>query len=125
MRHLARPMPKGQHIIGYILLGLVLAVVFGFVFGIAVMWLWNVLLPPLFGFATITYWQAVGLVILARLLFGFNGHADAHFRRRQQQACCDETHYNAWWQQEGRQAYDGWMTRRQGGAAADGADAAE
>jgi hypothetical protein len=34
------------------------------------MWLWNWLLPGLFGIAVIGYWQAFGLVILARILFG-------------------------------------------------------
>jgi hypothetical protein len=40
------------------------------VFGAAVMLLWNALLPPLFAFPQITYLQAAGLLILARLLFG-------------------------------------------------------
>jgi len=38
--------------------------------GWAAMALWNWLLPGLFGFKTITYWQAVGLMVLSRLLFG-------------------------------------------------------
>ena len=40
------------------------------VFGAAVMLLWNVLLPQLFNLPPINYWQAAGLLILARLLFG-------------------------------------------------------
>jgi hypothetical protein len=39
-------------------------------FGWATMSLWNWLLPGLFGWKVITFWQAVGLVILCRLLFG-------------------------------------------------------
>ena len=31
--------------------------------------LWNVLLPELFGFPIISFWQASGLVLLGRLLF--------------------------------------------------------
>ncbi len=38
--------------------------------GFVVMSLWNWLLPALFGFKIIGYWQAVGLIILAKLLFG-------------------------------------------------------
>jgi len=34
------------------------------------MWLWNAILPALLGTAFISYWQAVGLLILCRLLFG-------------------------------------------------------
>jgi hypothetical protein len=40
------------------------------VFGAAVMLLWNALMPPLFAFPGISYLQAVGLLILARVLFG-------------------------------------------------------
>ena len=40
------------------------------VFGFVVSHLWNGLMPGLFGLHTITFWQAVGLIILGRLLFG-------------------------------------------------------
>ena len=47
--------------------------------------LWNWLLPALFGWPQITFWQALGLLVLCRILFGgFGGHG-AHrssFRRR-------------------------------------------
>jgi hypothetical protein len=39
-------------------------------FGVAVMFLWNYLLPPIFGLPEIGYLQAVGLLILSRILFG-------------------------------------------------------
>ena len=32
--------------------------------------LWNWLLPPLFGWPQITFWQAIGLLALCRILFG-------------------------------------------------------
>jgi hypothetical protein len=32
--------------------------------------LWNWLLPPLFGWGQITFWQAFGLLVLCRILFG-------------------------------------------------------
>jgi hypothetical protein len=32
--------------------------------------LWNWLLPSLFGFKTITFWQGLGLLALCRILFG-------------------------------------------------------
>jgi len=38
--------------------------------GEVVMHLWNWLLPGLFGWRLITFWQAVGLLILCRILFG-------------------------------------------------------
>jgi hypothetical protein len=39
-------------------------------FGAAVMLLWNVLLPQIFALPQIGYLQAVGLLVLTRLLFG-------------------------------------------------------
>ncbi len=36
-----------------------------------VMLLWNWLIPGIFGYSIITFWQAMGLFILSKLLFGF------------------------------------------------------
>jgi hypothetical protein len=36
--------------------------------------LWNWLLPPLFGWPTITFWQSLALLALCRILFGRLGH---------------------------------------------------
>jgi hypothetical protein len=47
--------------------------------------LWNWLLPPLFGWPQITFWQSVGILALCRILFGgFGRHGfyRSHFRRR-------------------------------------------
>lgn len=52
-----------------------LAIIAGFT--AIVMVLWNLLLPDIFGTASINFWQALGLFILARLLFGNINH---HFR---------------------------------------------
>jgi len=38
--------------------------------GEIVMHLWNWLLPPLFGWRLIGFWQALGLLVLCRVLFG-------------------------------------------------------
>jgi hypothetical protein len=35
-----------------------------------VMSLWNWLMPPLFGRPLVTYWQALGLLVLSRVLLG-------------------------------------------------------
>jgi hypothetical protein len=48
--------------------------------------LWNWLLPPLFGWRQITFWQALGLLALCRILFGGwasrNHGTRSKFRRR-------------------------------------------
>lgn len=38
------------------------------------MLLWNSLMPGIFHLPQINYWEAAGLLILSRLLFGFGGH---------------------------------------------------
>lgn len=43
-------------------------------FGWVTMLLWNALLPMLFHFPVITFWQAAGLLVLLRLLFGGGNH---------------------------------------------------
>jgi hypothetical protein len=76
-------------IAGRIVLGVLLAAVLAAIFGFAVMWLWNHLMPVLFTVRPIGYWQAVGLLILARLLFG--GHHGFHhrgWRHRNGGPCC-------------------------------------
>ena len=39
-------------------------------FGYVTMELWNHLIPAIFHLATISFWQALGLVILSKILFG-------------------------------------------------------
>ncbi len=58
------------------------------VFAYVTMLLWNALLPVIFNFSAITFWQALGLLVLARLLFGgFHPHRNpnwtAHRRDRE------------------------------------------
>ena len=48
------------------------------------MYLWNQLLPGIFHLPQISYWEAAGLLVLSRLLFGFGGHHfGGHHRRNQ------------------------------------------
>ena len=50
--------------------------------GYIVAWLWNWLLPPLFGWPAITFWQALALLALCRILFGgWHGHGGGGHRR--------------------------------------------
>ena len=53
--------------------------------GEVVLQLWNWLLPPLFGLRQITFWQALGILVLCRILFGRLGGPGFYrrgFRRR-------------------------------------------
>jgi hypothetical protein len=55
------------------------------VFSFIVMSLWNWLAPAVFGARTITLWQALGILVLSKILFGgFRGRPGygGHWRRR-------------------------------------------
>ncbi len=45
-------------------------VIFAWIGGEVVMHLWNWLAPALFGLREVTFWQALGLLALCRILFG-------------------------------------------------------
>ena len=49
------------------ILGMLVFITIG---GEIVMRLWNWLLPALFGWREVTFWQALGLLVLCRILFG-------------------------------------------------------
>lgn len=57
-------------------------VIFIAIGGEVVMHLWNWLLPSLFGWRQITFWQALGLLALCRILFGGFGFHGCNSRRR-------------------------------------------
>jgi len=64
------------------LLGFLLFIALG---GEIVRQLWNWLLPPLFGWPQVTFWQALGLLALCRILvggFGMHGSGRSNVRRR-------------------------------------------
>ena len=51
-------------------IGIAAIIIFIFIGGTAVQLLWNWLLPPLFGWRELTFWQALGMLALCRILFG-------------------------------------------------------
>jgi uncharacterized membrane protein len=60
------------------ILGMLLFIAIG---GEIVLQLWNWLLPPIFGWREITFWQAVGMLALCRILFGGHGFCRSNSRR--------------------------------------------
>ena len=67
------------------ILGILLCVFIG---GEIVKQLLNWLLPPIFGWRQITFWQAFGLLALCRILFGgrgWHGSGRSNFRRRMEE----------------------------------------
>ena len=74
-----------KHLIWIAPLAMVGIAIFIFVGGEIVKILWNWLAPALFGLKLITFWQALGLLVLCRILFGgfgMSGNASRRSRRR-------------------------------------------
>lgn len=112
-------MHKGVKIVFAIIFGILIAFLIGYV----VMWLWNWLMPDLFGLTTITYWQAVGILILAKLFFGFgdcssnsNSKRKRKFKSKKnspfRKDFCDWKHYDKFWEEEGKTAYQNYIERQ-------------
>jgi hypothetical protein len=69
--------------VGKIAAFVLLAITGIFVVGFVTMLLWNWLVPVLFNGPVITIWQALGLLLLSKLLFwGFGGKGGHHYERK-------------------------------------------
>jgi hypothetical protein len=131
---------KGARIVGLSILGLVTFGVIGLIFGFIVESLWNWLMPAIFQLPKIGYWQAFGIVILGKLIFGNFGprhgfgpqyrgpHIPHHFNHhhRHHSHCNHEwedekwrikggwrnwDYYEDWWREEGKTAFEGYVDR--------------
>jgi len=102
------------------------AIVFVLLFGYVIMWLWNWLMPEIFGLVEVSYWQAVGLLALAKILFGsFGGnHSHKHkskSREKWKSKNCGGLkndlsqwkHYDSFWKEEGEDAYKAYIERQE------------
>ncbi len=106
---------KVMRIIGMAFMGVVFAAGFALVFGLLVMWLWNWLMPALFGLGEITYWQAFGVLLLAKIFFGgFGSHKrepSDHWTDRK--AIGDRKQFRQFWKDEGKAKYQEYIRRKQ------------
>jgi hypothetical protein len=124
------------HCLGFGILGILGFAALALVFGIVIMWLWNWLAPSLFHLSAITFWQAVGLAVLFRLLFGIShmGHWHKFGRWHHHSNCCSHDgsnnfhnggnhkhgecrsrkweHYDQFWQEEGEKAFEDYVKRK-------------
>jgi hypothetical protein len=100
-------------IAGMVVLGIIGITGLAILFGFTVMWLWNWLMPELFGLPTLTFWKAIGVVFLAKLLFGFGGKggSSSHHKsgsKKSKKGSKDFSkwaHYDKFWEEHGEQAY--------------------
>jgi hypothetical protein len=113
--------PRWVRIVVYSILGVIGAAALGVLFGLIIMWLWNWLMPMLFGLKTITYWEGVGIFILAKILFGSIGSSGGESKKSKDKKerrihvkigkdekaeAGDEERYDEWWETEGKKAFE-------------------
>ena len=127
---------KALKVIGMILLGAAAC----FLFGLVVMLLWNWLMPLIFGLTTLNYWQSVGVLALAAILFGrFGGHSgeskkdskdkkhpirdsireeikkefEKEFKKKEGSNECYDDMYDEWWKKEGEGLFEKYMSSKE------------
>ena len=110
---------KAVKVLFFIVLGIAIAFLVGYI----VMRLWNWLMPELFGLPLVGYWQAVGILILAKIIFGFGGGDGPGKSSKSKRKAISENcgpirkdfsewkHYDAFWKEEGEEAYQNYLER--------------
>ena len=108
-------------ITGWVLLALIGISAFASLAGYGVMLFWNWVMPGIFGLGEITFWQAIGILILSKLIFGgfHHGH-HPHGRYPQgrpgslhhEKHCGDWQYYDSYWEEEGKEAFRQYVERK-------------
>ena len=109
----------------YTILGIAGAFLLGLLFGNVIMWLWNWLMPSLFGLRTIGFWEGLGLFLLAKILFGFGGSGHSgddggkhhkkhrhHGARSEKKDWKDWEYYDDWWEEDGKNAFHAYADQK-------------
>lgn len=118
-KHKMRGKSPGE-IVGMIIFGAIFIIGLAILLGFVIMWLWNWLMPMIFGLTTLTYWQAVGVFILFKILLGgCGGFGGKDKKSSKKSSCTSDTkrefskwkHYDSFWKEEGNKAYDDYVNR--------------
>lgn len=108
-------------IVGIIIFGAIAITGLAILFGFVVMWLWNWLMPEIFGLATLTYWQAVGLFILLKIFLGgcIGGGSKTSSKSSSDECKKDSKtdfskwkYYDKFWKEEGDEYYKQYIERQ-------------
>ena len=100
-KHTAKKVGKIVGTVVAVIGGVFLVVFLGFLFGWVIQWLWNHTLAAMFGWPMISYWQAVGVFLLAKIFFGF-GHSGGHPKHKEKKSdakddAADKEKVRRWW----------------------------
>ena len=121
------PGMRGLKIAGIAVAAVIGTVAFALAFGWLVMILWNWVMPSIFHLGEITYWEAFGLTILGKLIFGgfgFRGgpgHGRNPWRGNpwkgnpwegRRHGPDEWRMYREFWETEGRPAFDSFVEKK-------------
>ena len=108
-----------------IFFGAIIFIALILLFGYITMRLWNWLMPEIFGLMTIGYWQALGIIVLAKILFGgFGNHKSGKSERKSKKKCkprynkgfkrdfSNWKYYDNFWEEEGEKAFEDYVSRK-------------
>ena len=125
-RSVERGVEEGVKKVFKVIFFIILGITIAFFIGYIVMRLWNWLMPDLFGLPTVGYWQAVGILLLAKIIFGFGGGGDrprSHKKSRKSSKFkkCESIrkdfseweHYDEFWKEEGEKAFQDYVSRKE------------
>lgn len=121
--HKMRGRSPGE-IIGIVLFGGIAIIGLAILFGFIIMWLWNWLMPDIFGLPELDYWRAVGLFILLKILIGGCGGSGRSHKHSKRDRCKDRRHtkrndfskwkyYDQFWEEEGRKQFELYRERKE------------
>ena len=112
-------------IAGLIVLAIIGITALAILFGFVIMWLWNALMPELFDLPSLTYWQAIGLFILSKILLGGIGggsssssknssdHCDSNGKKKKKKGDFSKwEHYDSFWKEKGEVEYEAYVEAR-------------
>lgn len=108
-----------------VLIGGIIIIALILLFGYITMRLWNWLMPEVFGLTTLSYWQALGILVLAKIFFGgFGDHSSKKGGKKFKNRCQPEKnaktkndfsnwkYYDNFWKEEGEQAFNSYVSRQ-------------
>jgi len=110
-------------IIGWVIFGIFAAIALAILLGYGIMWLWNWLMPELFGLTTIGYWQAIGLFALSKILIGSIGcgsGSSSSSKKKKKSSNKDDMNcndfskwkqYDQFWKEEGENAFNSYLNK--------------
>lgn len=118
LKHKLRAKTPGE-IIGAIICGGILVTGLGALFGYLIMRLWNWLMPMIFELPTLSFWEAVGLFVLSKILLGGIGGGCGKNKKTSGNCSIDKKrefskwkHYKEFWEEEGEAFYDEYLEKK-------------